>query len=99
FAFEPLFAADEAGRPIVVAVIKATFRFDGHGDVWLADPQAPGSLAGPPSAESAVSSYRYEPEVAFVKPSTDVALIGHAHPPFAGATQVEVGIKIGSLRK
>ncbi|WP_281255421.1 DUF2169 domain-containing protein [Cystobacter ferrugineus] len=27
------------------------------------------------------SSYKYEPEGAFIKPATDVALIGHAYAP------------------
>lgn len=99
FAFEPIFIADEDLRPVVVTVIKATFSFDEQGAVWLADEQVPVNLAGEPATDAPVSSYKYEPEIALFKPATDVALIGHAHPPAGGATQVDVGIKVGPLRK
>ena len=45
FAFEPLFIADEELRPVVVTVVKATYSFDLHGAVWLADEQIPVNLA------------------------------------------------------
>ena len=99
FAFEPVFIADEDLRPVVVTVIKATFNFDLHGAVWLADEQIPVNLAGEPSTDAPVSSYKYEPEIALFKPATDVVLIGHAHPPGGGATQVDVGIKVGPVQK
>lgn len=99
FAFEPIFIADEDLRPVVVALIKATFNFDVHGAVWLADEQVPVNLAGEPATGAQISSYKYEPESALFKPATDVALIGHAHAPGGGATQVDVGIKIGPLQK
>src|SRR5207253_716969 len=38
-------------------------------------------------------------EVAFHKPATDIVLIGHAHAPGDGATQVDVGIKVGPVQK
>jgi hypothetical protein len=99
FAFEPIFIADEDLRPVVVTVIKATFNFDLDGAVWLADEQLPVNLAGEPSTDAPVSSYKYEPEIALFKAATDVALIAHAHPPAGGATQVDVGIKVGSMQK
>ena len=57
------------------------------------------NLAGEPSTDAPVSSYKYEPEIALCKPTTDVVLIGHAHPPGGGATQVDVGIKVGPVQK
>lgn len=99
FAFEPIFIADEDLRPVVVTLIKATFSFDEHGEVWLADEQLPVTLTGEPATDAPVSSYKYEPEAALFKPSTDVVLIGHAEPPGGGATQVDVGIKVGPLQK
>jgi len=99
FAFEPVFIADEDMRPVVVAVIKATFRFDLEGVVSFADEQVPVNLAGEPSCDAPIASSKYEPEVALSKLATDVALIGHAHPPGSGATQVDVGIKVGPLQK
>jgi len=99
FAFEPIFIADEDLRPVVVTVIKATFNFDLDGAVWLADEQVPVNLAGEPATDAPVSSYKYEPEIALFKAATDVALVGHAHPPGGGATHVDVGIKVGSVQK
>ena len=57
------------------------------------------NLAGEPCDRRPVSSYKYEPEVALCKPATDVVLIGHAQPPGGGATQVDVGIKVGPVQK
>ena len=99
FAFEPFFIADEELRPVVVTIVKATYGFDLRGAVWLADEQIPVNLAGEPWTDAPVSSYKYEPEVALCKSTTDVVLIGHAHPPGGGATQVDVGIKVGPVQK
>ena len=99
FVFEPVFIADEELRPVVVTVIKATYRFNVTGDVSLADEQVPVNCAGEPATDRAISSYKYEPEVALCKLATDVALVGHAHPPGGGATQVDVGLKLGPVQK
>jgi hypothetical protein len=99
FAFEPLFIADEELRPVVVTIIKATYTFDLNGSLQLADEQLPVNLAGEPWTDAPVSSYKYEPEVALFKTATDVVLIGHAQPPGGGATQVDVGIKVGPVQK
>ena len=99
FAFEPLFIADEELRPIVVTVVKATYRFDLNGDVYLADEQLAVNTGGEPSTDAPISSYRYEPETALSKPATDVALIGHAQPPAGGVTHADVGIKVGPVQK
>ncbi len=99
FAFEPLFLADEELRPVVVTVIKATYQFDAHGAVWLADRQVPVNLVGDRATDDPDGSYRHEPEVAPFKLATDVVLLGHAQPPSRGATQVDVGIRVGPVRK
>lgn len=99
FSAEPLFTSDEEGRPIVAPVVQATYQFDADGRLWLADTQAPVRLAGEPTTEAPLSSYKFEPQVAFMKPGTDVVLIGCAEPPGKGATQVDVGIKVGPARK
>jgi len=43
------------------------------------DEQAPVNLSGEHWAAPETSSYKYEPEIAFIKPATDIVLIGHAH--------------------
>lgn len=65
FAFAPLFLADEEGRPLLVTVIRATYAITGH-SLSLAATQPPIPLGGEVIDETAeVSSFRFEPEVAF----------------------------------
>jgi hypothetical protein len=99
FAFEPLFIADEDLRPVVVTLVKATFSFDANGTVAPADEQVTVNFAGEPWTEAPLSSYKYEPETALCKLATDVVLIGQAQPQGGGATQVDVGIKVGPVQK
>jgi hypothetical protein len=99
FAFEPVFIGDEDLRPVVVTVVKGTFAFDAHGDLWLAEDQLPINLAGEPATPAPVSSYKYEPEIAFWKAATDIVLIGHAQPPAGGVTQLDVGIRVGPVQR
>jgi hypothetical protein len=99
FAVEPLFVSDEEGRPIVVPIVKATYEFDLQGHLRLAEKQVRVNLAGEPATDAPLSSYRYEPDVATMKPATDIVLIGHAEPPGRGATYVDVGIRVGPVRK
>jgi hypothetical protein len=99
FAFEPIFIADEDLRPVVVTLLKGTFSFDVHGAVRLADEQVPVNMGGEPWTDAPISSYKYEPETALCKPATDIVLIGQARPPGGGATQVDVGIRVGPVRK
>ena len=98
FAFEPLFIADEDGRPIVVPIVKATFDVSARGEVTLGETQVPVDFRGALYGEPAKSSPRLEPETAFFKPATDCVLIGHAvseHP----TTQLDVGVRVGPVTK
>jgi hypothetical protein len=99
YAFEPIHIADEELRPVVVALIKATFTFDLGGSVRLADEQQPANPAGEFWSDAPVSSYKYEPETALCKLATDVVLIGHARPPAGGLTSMDVGIRVGPVQK
>lgn len=99
FAFEPLFIADEDGRPILAPIVKATFDADAAGRVTLAEEQAPVAFDGEPYGEPGESSYRIEPETAFVKPGTDVVLIGHAYTPEVRATYADVEFRVGPVGK
>jgi len=98
FAFEPLFLADEEGRPLLVPLIKATYDLTRAGLV-LAPEQAPPELGGSPYGDPETSSYRYEPECAFVKPATDVVLVGSACAPKAGVSELLVAFQVGPLKK
>jgi len=99
YALEAMHIADEELRPVVVTLIKATFEFDIDGSVWLADEQLPPNAAGEFWSDAPVSSYKYEPETALCKTATDVVLIGHARPPSAGMTSIDVGIRVGPVQK
>jgi len=99
FAHEVLYLVDEAFRPLVVAVIKGTFAI-AHGACHRADEQLPVNLTGEHWGEDpAASSYKYEPEVAFFKPATDVVLIGHAYAPNPGTCEMGVSLTVGPVRK
>jgi hypothetical protein len=100
FIFEALFLADEEFRPLIVPLLKATFTIGPRGECRPAEEQIPISFEGEYWGEDpATSSYKYEPEIAFFKPGTDVVVIGHAHAPRGGTTQMDVGVSIGPLCK
>lgn len=98
FAFEPLFLADEELRPLFVPLVKATFAIERDG-LMVAAEQAPIALEGECWGLPGESSYRLEPEGVFFKPATDVVLVGEAHAPAAGATEVVVALQVGPLKK
>ncbi len=99
FAFEPLFLADEEGRSLFVPIVKATYHIRASFPPTLAEEQMPVNPAGEPRGDPARSSYKYEPETAFVKPATDVVLIGHAYPSADSKTEVNVTLRVGQLEK
>jgi hypothetical protein len=99
FVLEPLFLADEDMRPLFVPLFKATYTIADGRAPQLADKQVPVNLSGEHWAEPEVSSYRYEPEVAFTKPATDVVLIGHAQAAGRKVSELQVGLRVGPLKK
>jgi len=100
FAFEALHLVDEDWRPLLVPVVKATFLVQPDGRCVLAQEQQPLSPSGECwGKDPATSSYRYEPEVAFFKPGTDVVLNGHAHAPRGATREMQVSLRVGPLRK
>lgn len=99
YAFENLHLLDEDGRPVLVAVVKATFTVDSTGSCALAEKQVPVRVAGESLGDRATTSYRYEPELAFLKLATDVVLIGHAYPERETHTEVTVAFEAGPLAK
>ena len=65
----------------------------------MADLQEAPAPAGKRYGEPGKSSYKREPDFAFVKPATDVVLLGHAHAPRGKATEATVGVKVGPVEK
>ncbi len=100
FVYHVLHLVDEELRPLAVPILKATFVIDRGGRCTPAEKQLPLLFEGECFGEDpAQSSYKYEPEVAFFKATSDVVIIGAAHAPRAGTTQMDVGVSVGPLRK
>jgi hypothetical protein len=99
YGFEATYALDEEARPVLVAIVKATFDILNGRQLTLAKEQPAPSLTGQLYGEDAeTSSYRLEPELAFTKVATDCVLLGHAVAQ-RGATHVDVGFRAGTLEK
>ncbi|MFY2558306.1 DUF2169 family type VI secretion system accessory protein [Corallococcus terminator] len=98
FTFEFTGLSDEEGRPLLLLVVKATYSI-GDAGLTLAEKQLPVRWGGEAWGKPGESSDKYEPEGAFIKPATDVALLGHAHAPHKGATEVLVALQVGPLKK
>jgi hypothetical protein len=99
FAVEGSFAADENGRSIFVPIVQATYASQGDRRLSVLDKQLPVTSAGKFWGEPGKSSYKYEPEYAFIKPATDVVLIGHAHAGRATTAPLQVRFRVGGLEK
>jgi hypothetical protein len=95
-----LYLLDEEARPVLTVLVKGTFTIVPDEPCRLAEEQVPINFSGELVGEDpAISSFKYEPEVAFFKPTTDVVMNGHAWAPRAGTTEVTVGLRVGPLRK
>lgn len=99
FAFEPIFLANEEGRPLFLPIVKATYEIRERGQLSLAEEQIRVNIGGEYWGEPEKSSYKYEPEVVFIKPATDIVLIGHAYAPNPRVTEVDVSLQVGPLEK
>lgn len=99
FAYESLVLTDEEAIPQFVALVQGTFSITDTGDVSLSDEQPAPNIGGEWYGDPATASLKLEPQIAFSKPATDVVLLGHAHAPARGATETQVGIRIGPLSK
>jgi hypothetical protein len=99
YFFEALHLVDEEFRPVVTAVVKATFHIRADGRCERAEEQPPLKAEGETwGGDPDTASYKYEPEVAFFKPSTDVVLVGCARAPRSGTTELQVGVQVGAAR-
>ncbi len=100
FAFAPMWATNGVGHTVVGGIVKATYHIAPEGGLTLAETQRPVSAAGEPwEDDPAVSGYKFEPEVAYTKRATDVAVVGLAQPPGGGPREFDVAVKVGGLGK
>jgi hypothetical protein len=98
FAFEPVFAADEEGRCLLIPTVKGTWDLGPRGLVLAPEQPAP-CLEGQSWGDPETTSWRLEPEGMLPKPATDVVLLGSAVAPGPGTTDLLVALQVGSLRK
>jgi hypothetical protein len=99
FAHEWLVLADEEAVPQCVSLLQATYSISADGELLLLEDQPSPKLDGEWYGDPANSSVRLEPQTAFLKPTTDVILLGHAYAPQPASTEVLVGIRVGALSK
>lgn len=99
FEFEFLFLADEEGQPLLSSIAKATYEIHPKKQITLSSEHIPINIEGEYWGNPDFSSYKYEPETAFFKPTTDIVLIGHAHALKPGSVHVDVGIRVGIIQK
>lgn len=99
FAFEAQLLTDEEGVPQFVTCVQAVYTLGPGGALQLIEPQPPVLLGGKWRGDPATTSLVSEPQIAFIKPATDVVLIGHALPTSADRTEGLVGLRVGPLQK
>lgn len=95
FAATSVFATDEDMRALVVPLVRGVFDVRDDGTLVVAEQQREIALGGEHNPGGGVTSYRFEPEVAFFKPSFDVALVGHARPLHGRETELRVEFSLG----
>lgn len=99
FVYATFVVSDEESRPQYVSIVQAQYSFAAGGPLVRLEEQPDPNLGGEWYGDPAVTSLKLEPQFAFVKPATDVVLIGHALAPHPGATTTQVGLLVGPVRK
>ena len=91
---------DADGQEVLVLMLSASFEAQGAGGLAPAAEQLPVAFADVPNGDPALSSTRYEADVAPVKPGVEVIVNGCAHAPGGRpAAEVQVGLRLGPIRK
>lgn len=93
--YEILFASDEDMKPLVCPIIKATYNISPNGELVFSEKQIPVNLAGEHYGDPESSSYLYEPECAFIKPATDIVILGDAVSNKGPVKYLSVDVNVG----
>ena len=99
FAVEALYLNDENFTPLLSVVVKATYDIVSNTHLRFSQEQIPVSLTGEHWGDPQASSFKYEPECAFMKLGTDIVLIGHAYADNDQTFNTQSGIQVGSFNK
>ena len=94
----PMVAQDESNY--LVVVVKATFKINAaRRSVSLSKEQREISTSDRHWGDPASTSVKYPSDVSFLKPATDIGLVGHAYASGKLADSVLVSLKVGALEK
>jgi hypothetical protein len=92
---------DAEGQEVLVAMLSASFETgeDGRG-LRPAEAQLPVAFGDVPFGNPALSSNRYEADIAPVKPAAEVVVNGTAYAPNSKPVpEMQVGLRVGNIRK
>jgi hypothetical protein len=100
FPAEAFPAMSHEGRPVVVVVVKGTFRVAAGGGVAPSEEQIPVTFGDEPVDAEKGASVKWESDIVPFKPKGDVILVGRAHAP-AGrpAPRVDATLRVGPVAK
>jgi hypothetical protein len=87
------------GHESVLLIAKATFAFDGSGQLTVAREQLPIQQQDSYRGEPGKTSTQWEADVALGKEGADVILLGHARPSPRSPEQVDVAVRVGNVQK
>lgn len=90
---------DAKGANHACLTLKSTWDIGASGQVTPADEQQPILHADVREGNTELGSVRYPLDHGWPKPSTDIALVGHAHSSSGPTTQLDVGLLVGPVRK
>lgn len=100
YAAERNWVRDAQGRHHWVVAVKATFDIEPRGRLTLADEQPPPALEPVYRGEPGASSLRWDSDLLYIKPTTDVIAEAHAHAPSGRPRpRVEVALHVGPIHK
>src|SRR5262245_45450574 len=100
FAAERGWVRDRNGAEVWLVAVKCTFDIKPDGSTVVSEKQPPALRVPEYHGEPGKSSIKYEADLVLTKATTDVSVVGHAYVP-AGkmATELEVGFRVGPVRK
>ena len=91
---------DAGGQEVLVLMLSASFEAQSNGTLAPAAEQLPVAFGDVPSGDPALSSTRYEADIAPLKPGADIIVNGTANAPGGrAAAEVQVGLRVGPIRK
>lgn len=97
YAAERVALQDKSGRDLLVIIVKCAYALRDGKPPAIADEQVPIRMADDFHGEPALSSVRYESDIAPHKTGTDVVLVGSACPGKGKVQVLDVSLKVGKM--